>query len=106
MKEDVCVEVIGSPSNLPKPHFEGDRLIGNPISQDQIEFKHPCLHSAVKTMRFSIWTKMGNDAKVGNDIAEKDDIKLENNQCNAGAFEIGFVYLKYLRPVFCEEESA
>ena len=57
-------------------------------------------------MRFSIWTKMGNDAKVGNDIAEKDDIKLENNQCSAGVFEIGFVYLKYLRRVFCEEESA
>ena len=49
---------------------------------------------------------MGNDAKVGNDIAEKDDIKLENNQCSAGGFEIGFVYLKYLRRVFCEEESA
>ena len=49
---------------------------------------------------------MGNDAKVGNDIAEKDDIKLENNQCSTGVFEIGFVYLKYLRRVFCEEESA
>ena len=49
---------------------------------------------------------MVNDAKVGNDIAEKGDIKLENNQCSAGVFEIGFVYLKYLRRVFCEEESA
>ena len=50
---------------------------------------------------------MVNDAKVGYGIAEKDDIMLENNQqCSAGVFEIGFVYLKYLRRVFCEEESA